>query len=70
MLAELNFAGAKIEVLSWSQHPASAGELVFPRSGLQPPVFRCASEVLWHGYVRYSGDREFLPGRGYALRPK
>ncbi len=60
MLAELNFAGAKIEVLSWSQHPASAGELVFPRSGLQlPPGSAVPPEVLWHGYVRYSGDREF-----------
>jgi flagella basal body P-ring formation protein FlgA len=56
MLAELKVAGAKIELLSWSQHPAPVGELVFPRSGLQPGA---RSEVLWRGYVRYGADLRF-----------
>jgi flagella basal body P-ring formation protein FlgA len=56
----LDIPGAKIEISSWSQHPAPAGELVFPRAGLQSPQGSSAlREVLWHGYVRYGDDREF-----------
>src|SRR5580658_9897288 len=57
MLAELkDLAGANIEVLSWGQQPAPAGELVFSRDGMQLPQGSGAHpEVFWHGYVRY-GD--------------
>lgn len=58
--AELNIAGAKIEILSWSQQPAPVGELVFPHDGLQfPQGSGPQREVLWHGYVRYGEDHRF-----------
>jgi flagella basal body P-ring formation protein FlgA len=56
MLAELKIEGAKIEILSWSQHPAPMGVLVFPRSGIQPGA---QSEVLWRGHVRYGDNLTF-----------
>jgi len=56
MLATLKIDGAKIEILSFSQHPAPAGELVFPRNGIQPSA---QSEVLWRGYVRYGDNLTF-----------
>jgi flagella basal body P-ring formation protein FlgA len=55
MLRELKIADAKIEVLSWSQHPAPTGEIVFPRAGMQA----AQQEILWRGYVHYGDDREF-----------
>jgi flagella basal body P-ring formation protein FlgA len=56
----LNILGARIEISSWSQHPAPTGELVFPRAGMQlPQGSGTQREVLWHGYVRYGEDREF-----------
>jgi flagella basal body P-ring formation protein FlgA len=46
----------KIEISSFSQHPAPFGELIFPRSGLQFPS-GSQSETLWTGYVRHpEGD--------------
>jgi flagella basal body P-ring formation protein FlgA len=60
MRTALNVPGAKLEVLAWSQHPAPAGELVFPRSGLQLPASSgTQSEILWRGYVRYSESQTF-----------
>jgi flagella basal body P-ring formation protein FlgA len=57
---EPNLAGAKIEILSWSTQPAPAGELVFPRDGMQiPQGSGTQRDVLWHGYVRYGEDRQF-----------
>lgn len=56
MLAELKVSGAKIEILSWSQHPAPVGELVFPRSGLQPGP---QSEALWRGYILHGEALKF-----------
>jgi flagella basal body P-ring formation protein FlgA len=56
MLPELKIADAKIEILSWSQHPAPTGELVFPLSGLQPSA---QSDALWRGHVRYGADLKF-----------
>jgi len=56
MLASLKIEGAKIEILSWSQHPAPAGELIFLRTGIQPSG---QSEVLWRGYVRYGDNLQF-----------
>jgi flagella basal body P-ring formation protein FlgA len=56
MLAELKIVDAKIEFLSWSQHPAPTGELVFPLSGLQPSA---QSDALWRGYVRYGAGLKF-----------
>jgi flagella basal body P-ring formation protein FlgA len=63
MLAELkstepNLVGPKIEILSWSQHSAPVGELVFPRAGMQlPQGSGTQREILWNGYVRYGKDQ-------------
>jgi flagella basal body P-ring formation protein FlgA len=63
MLAELkstepNLIGSKIEILSWSQHSAPMGELVFPRAGMQlPQGSGTQREILWNGYVRYGNDQ-------------
>ena len=54
--SSLKIEGTKIEILSWSQHPAPAGELIFPRTGIQPSG---QSEVLWRGYVRYGDNLQF-----------
>jgi flagella basal body P-ring formation protein FlgA len=60
MLSELKVAGAKIEILSWSQHPAPVGELVFPLAGLQLPSGSVTPrEILWNGFVRYGEGQEF-----------
>lgn len=58
MLFGLGIPGAKIEVLSSSQHLAPSGELIFPRDGLQLPAMP-STDVVWHGYVLYSGDLKF-----------
>jgi flagella basal body P-ring formation protein FlgA len=51
-----NIQTAKIEISSFSQHPAPLGELIFPRSGLQFPS-GTQPEALWTGYVRHpEGD--------------
>ena len=39
----------KIEILSSNRHPVPAGEVVFPRSGVQR---FSGLEVTWHGYVQ------------------
>lgn len=61
MQKTLNLDGAKIEIVSSTQRAVPAGELVFPRSGVQ--VFSGAvsgSEVTWQGYVR-SGETARFP---------
>jgi flagella basal body P-ring formation protein FlgA len=62
--AELKIKDARIEVVSWSQQPVPVGELVFPRAGMQlpqgsTPGSNVQREILWHGYVRSGGDRQF-----------
>jgi flagella basal body P-ring formation protein FlgA len=53
-------AGAKIEVLTSSQHPVPTGELVFPFAGMQLPQGSSTQrDLLWNGYVRDGGDRQF-----------
>jgi flagella basal body P-ring formation protein FlgA len=47
-------AEARITVSEISRFPAPAGELVFPREDLGP-----AAAAVWHGYVRYDGDKKF-----------
>ncbi len=71
MLAELNFAGAKIEVLSWSQHAAPAGELVFPRSGFSlPPGSAVPRRSCGTATSAMAATGNSPSGRGCALRPK
>ena len=57
MRSSLGIDGAKIEVTAWSQHAAPAGEVVFPRAGLQ--FSDSHPEAIWNGYIRYAGDRDF-----------
>lgn len=49
MRRTLNNPAVKIEILSSTQQPVPTGEIVFPRSGVQPPA---APEVMWRGYVQ------------------
>jgi flagella basal body P-ring formation protein FlgA len=56
MLAGLGIPGAKIEILSTSDRSVPSGELVFPRTGLQPGL---KSEVMWGGYVRVGENGKF-----------
>jgi flagella basal body P-ring formation protein FlgA len=58
MLKSLETTNAKIEVVGSSQREAPSGELIFPRSGVQPPM-PGQSEVTWHGYVRYGELAKF-----------
>jgi flagella basal body P-ring formation protein FlgA len=57
MIASLGIPNAKIEIGSSSQHPAPAGEIVFPREGLQ--FIESQKDLLWRGYVRYGEARHF-----------
>lgn len=58
MLAALGITGAKIEIVTSSQHLAPSGELVFPRAGLQLPA-PPATDVIWRGYVMYGDNLKF-----------
>jgi len=49
--------GLKIEITSSTQQPVPTGEVVFPRSGVQPPV---GAEVTWRGFVQ-SGKSATYP---------
>lgn len=57
MRAGLGIPDARIEVTTWSRRPAPAGELIFPREGLE--FSEIQTEYLWQGYVRYGGDHNF-----------
>jgi flagella basal body P-ring formation protein FlgA len=60
MQASLGRPNARIEILECSRYPAPKGEVEFPRSGLtRPPVLEPQKPVLWHGRVRYAGNRNF-----------
>lgn len=48
--------GMKIEILSSSQQPVPTGEIVFPRSGVQPVP---GPEVSWNGYVQSGKGAKF-----------
>jgi flagella basal body P-ring formation protein FlgA len=56
MLEGLGIPGAKIEILSTSDRAVPSGELIFPRTGLQPGL---KSEVMWGGYVRVGENGKF-----------
>jgi flagella basal body P-ring formation protein FlgA len=49
--------GLKIEIMSSTQQPVPTGEVVFPRSGVQPPA---GPEVTWRGFVQ-SGKGSSYP---------
>jgi flagella basal body P-ring formation protein FlgA len=49
MRKALGGAAVDIQILSSSQQPVPSGEVVFPRSGVQPPF---GPEVTWRGYVQ------------------
>jgi flagella basal body P-ring formation protein FlgA len=54
MFDSLDVSGAKIEIVSSSQHPVPMGDLVFPREGFQVPHGGGPpQDLLWHGSVRY-----------------
>ncbi|MGD1094776.1 MAG: flagellar basal body P-ring formation chaperone FlgA [Bryobacteraceae bacterium] len=58
MLNSWDIKGAKIEIVSSSQHPVPMGEVVFPRDGIQLSQGASAPEdLLWHGTVRYDGGK-------------
>ena len=59
MTKSLTGPSARIEILEISRHPAPAGELVFPVSGLQPVGPSDLKGRVWRGYVNYSGRRRF-----------
>lgn len=52
----LAIPGAKIEILSFSHQAFPAGEIVFPRSGIQGYT---GAEIMWQGYVRASETARF-----------
>lgn len=56
MLETLAIPGIKIEILSSSDRTTPSGELIFPRSGLQPGL---KNEVMWSGYVRTGENTRF-----------
>jgi len=49
MRKTIDNSAAKIEILTSLQQPVPTGEIVFPKSGVQPPA---APEVMWRGYVQ------------------
>jgi flagella basal body P-ring formation protein FlgA len=52
----LAIAGVKIDILSSSRTPVPAGDIVFPRNGVQP---FSGLEVTWHGYVQAADNARF-----------
>jgi flagella basal body P-ring formation protein FlgA len=51
---------AGIEILAFSQHAAPAGEVIFPRDGVQlPPGSNPRTEITWQGYVRFGENGKF-----------
>jgi flagella basal body P-ring formation protein FlgA len=52
----LGIAGVKIEILSSNRNPVPAGEIVFPRTGVQR---FSGLEVTWHGYVQGGESSRF-----------
>ena len=49
MRKALDGAPVTIEILSSSQQPVPTGDIVFPRSGVQPPF---GPEITWRGFVQ------------------
>ena len=47
---------AKIEIVEQSQNGAPQGEIVFPASGISQSL---SDTALWHGYVKFAGERRF-----------
>jgi len=56
MKKTLAIDGVKIEILSSIQRAIPAGEIVFPRSGVEPFT---GPETIWHGYVGSSEGAKF-----------
>ena len=51
----LGIAGARIDVLSSSQQSVPAGEIIFPRNGVQAGT---NPETTWHGFVQSADGRK------------
>jgi len=60
MRVSLANPAARIELVEFTLFGAPRGEIEFPPAGLRrPPVRDPGAAVLWHGFVRYNGERRF-----------
>jgi len=60
MRVSLANPAARIELVEFTLFGAPRGEIEFPPAGLRrPPVRDPGAAVLWHGFVRYNGQRRF-----------